>query len=54
MSGETTNHDADPENETTDALSKERKHDSGAADLVNKPFLISSSICTSDLGRRCH
>ena len=44
MADETTNHDGDAENELTDAdKSKEKKHDSGAADLVSLTYLSPSS-----------
>ena len=49
MADEATNHDGDGDHETTDAdKSKEKKHDSGAADLVSLSQLKCLFFCHQD------
>ena len=49
MADEATNHDGDGDHETTDAdKSKEKKHDSGAADLVRLSQLKCLFFCHQD------
>jgi hypothetical protein len=45
MADDATNHDGDADHETTDAdKSKERKHDSGAADLVSLAPILDQKL----------